>query len=69
MILGVQEFEDFFLNNLSHRIVKPTIWLPRRYRVRICRDAMGAKSRANSVKVSELVAKSRAMLFQDSYQA
>ena len=60
---GEQEFQNFFLNNLSYRIIKPMLGLPRRYRVRIYRDAMGAKSRANSLKVLEQVAKSRDMLF------
>jgi hypothetical protein len=50
---GVQEFQDFFLNNLFYRIVKPTLGLPRRYRVRIYRDVMGAKGRANYLKVLE----------------
>jgi hypothetical protein len=50
---GMQEFQNLFLNNLSHRIVKPTLGLPKRYRVRIYRDAMGAKGRADSLKVLE----------------
>ena len=51
--LGVQEFQNLFLNNLSHHIIKPTLGLPRRYRIRIYRDAMGAKSRADTLKVLE----------------
>ena len=60
---GMQEFLNLFRNNLSHCIIKPTLGLPRGYRVKIYRDAMGAKSRANSLKVLVRVAKSRAMLF------
>jgi hypothetical protein len=48
---GVQEFQNLFLNYLSHRIIKPTLWLSRRCRIQICRDAMGTKSRADSLKV------------------
>jgi hypothetical protein len=47
----VQEFQNLFLNNLSHRIIKSTLWL----RARIYRDAMGAKSRANSTCFGESV--------------
>jgi hypothetical protein len=51
--LGVKKFQDLFLNNLSHRIVKPTLGLLRRYRIYFYRDAMGAKSRVDSLKVLE----------------
>jgi hypothetical protein len=50
---GVQEFQDLFLNHISHHIIKPTLGLPRMYNVRICRDAMSAEDRTNSFKVLE----------------
>jgi hypothetical protein len=50
---GMQKFQDLFLNNLSHCFVKPTLGLPRRYIIWIYRDAIGAKSRADSLKVLE----------------
>jgi hypothetical protein len=30
---SMQELKNLFLNNLSHHIVKPTLGLPRRYRI------------------------------------
>ena len=42
---GVQEFQDFFLDDLSHCIVEPTLRLPRRCFGRIYRNTMCAEGR------------------------
>ena len=49
----VQEFQHFFLDNLSHRIVQPFLRLPRRCFGRIYSDMMRAEGRADSLKVLE----------------
>ena len=53
---GVQEFQDLFLDNFSHRIVEPTLRLLGRCFGRVYRNAMRAEGRANSLKVLERVA-------------
>jgi len=63
---GMQEFQDLFLDNLSHRMVEPSLRLSRRCFCRIYRNMMRAEGRADSLKVLEWVAEHGPMLFQNS---
>ena len=47
---GVQELLDLHLDNLSHRIIYPTLRLPRRCARWVYRDAMSTEGRADSLK-------------------
>ena len=59
---GMEELEDFFLHHLSHGIVQPSLGFPRRCHVRVGRDSMCAKSRADAFEILESVSKNRSML-------
>ena len=48
---GMQEFQDLFLNNLSHRMVEPSLRLYGRCFCRIFWNTMHAKGRADSLRL------------------